>query len=127
MMESKCNIHEVNNSIQAIEDRIQDIYSDLTKKVLAAATQKDLSFLTSLVEKKASLDEVNESLSQKANKTTVSNALSRKVNKQEMESAMEGKCDLSDLDKLIQVIETKVDFNTFDDLLRQQQYSNSYQ
>ena len=81
IIDTKSNAHEVRSMVQSLEDKIQDVYSDLNKRINASASQKDLSYLSLLVDKKANLDDVNESLQQKANKTTVSNALGRKVNK----------------------------------------------
>jgi hypothetical protein len=39
------------------------------------ALQKDFGYLSTLMEQKASIEEVNEGLQQKANKTSVANAL----------------------------------------------------
>ena len=81
IIDSKSNAHEVSSMVQSLDDKIQDVYSDLNKRISASASQKDLSYLSLLLDKKANSDDVNESLQQKANKTTVSNALGRKVNK----------------------------------------------
>lgn len=74
----------------------------------ACASQRDFNYYVAQLERKANVDDVNESLQQKANKTTVSNALQRKANKQDTDSTMESKADVSDIEKLVGVIETKV-------------------
>jgi len=37
VIESKCNTHEVNSLVQALEDKIQDIYADLNKRITSSA------------------------------------------------------------------------------------------
>ena len=75
VLENKSNAHEVNASMQSLNAKFEDIYSELMKKVQNCALQKDFNYLSSLVESKANTEDVNESLQAKANKTSVANAL----------------------------------------------------
>ena len=75
VLENKSNQHEINASMQSLDAKVEDIYSELLKKVQNCALQKDFNYLSSVIETKANLDEVNESLQNKANKTSVADAL----------------------------------------------------
>lgn len=63
--------------------------------------------MSALVDKKAFIDDVNESLQQKANKTTIQNALSRKADKEVLDQALQTKADVSDVETLVGIIEEK--------------------
>ena len=45
-----------------MDSKIEEIYSEITKKLQACALQKDLNSISCAIEKKADLEEVNESL-----------------------------------------------------------------
>lgn len=62
VLENKTNSHEINASLQSLDAKVEDIYSELMKKVQSCALQKDYNYLMSVLEKKANLEEVNESL-----------------------------------------------------------------
>ena len=84
VLENKSNTHEINASLQSLDAKVEDIYSELMKKVQNCAVQKDFNYMSSLISTKANLDEVNESLQSKANKTSVANALQRKANRDDI-------------------------------------------
>jgi hypothetical protein len=73
------------------------------------ALQKDFGYLSSLIEQKANIEEVNESLQQKANKTSVANALQRKANRADVDTLLEAKADVTDLEKIIGILEGKLE------------------
>ena len=75
VLENKSNSHEVNVQITQLDSKIEEIYSELMKKVQSCALQTELSCLSTQLESKANNDDVNESLQSKANKTSVANAL----------------------------------------------------
>ena len=62
VLENKSNAHEVNVRIKQMDSKIEEIYSEITKKLQSCALQKDLNSISSAIEKKADLEEVNESL-----------------------------------------------------------------
>ena len=62
VLENKTNSHEINASLHSLDAKVEDIYSELMKKVQSCALQKDYNYLMSVLEKKANLEEVNESL-----------------------------------------------------------------
>ena len=80
------------------------------------ALQKDFGYLSSLIEQKANIEEVNESLQQKANKTSVANALQRKANRADVDTLLEAKADVTDLEKIIGILEGKLDLAKFEEL-----------
>ena len=89
------------------------------KKVQSCALQKDFNYISSALEAKANIDDINESLQSKANKTSVANALQRKANRVDIDQLLESKADVSDLDQICSILEAKVEVSSFDDLLRQ--------
>ena len=78
-----------------------------------------MNSISAAIEKKADIEEVNESLQSKANKTSVANALQRKANRVDMDQLLEQKADVSDLDSICSILESKVENQQFEDLLRQ--------
>ena len=74
--------------------------------------------MSSVIETKANLEEVNESLKQKANKTSVADALQRKANRADIDPIFEQKADMSDLENIISILEAKVEFGQFEELSR---------
>lgn len=88
---------------------MEEIYSELLQKVQNCAVQRDLNYLSTIVEKKANIEEVNESLQGKANKTSVAQALQRKANKTDLDQALEGKADVADMEQLCSIVENKAE------------------
>lgn len=117
MMQSKSNSHEINIQIQQLDAKIEDAYQEMQQKMATFALQKDLSYLSTIIETKANLEEVNESLSQKANKASVANALQRKANRTDIDQLLESKVDVSDLEKIVGIIEGKLDLTKFDEFV----------
>jgi len=68
VLENKANNHEMSMELQTLNSKVEDIYRDLSKRLQSCALQKDFTYLQSVVDVKANLDEVNEALSNKANK-----------------------------------------------------------
>ena len=116
ILENKSNTHQVNASLQAIDQKIEDIYSEMMKKVQSCALQRDFNYMSAQLEKKANLDEVNESLQGKANKTSVATALQRKANKSDLDSALDNKADVTDMEQICTILEGKLDSAVFDDI-----------
>lgn len=75
LLQNKTNTHEINSQIQHLDAKVEDIYREIQQKMSTFALQKDFGYLSTLMEQKASIEEVNEGLQQKANKTSVANAL----------------------------------------------------
>ena len=125
VLENKANSHEMNVQLQSLDHKVEDTYSELLKKVQNCALQKDFNYISSVLEKKANLEEVNESLQSKANKTSVANALQRKVNRQDLDSLLEAKADVADLENILSIIEAKAEAVQLDELARQVQLSGS--
>ena len=119
VLENKSNAHEINASLQSLDAKVEDMYSELMKKVQNCALQKDFNYLSSVIETKANLEEVNESLKAKANKTSVADALQRKANRSEIDSLLEQKADMTDLENIISILEAKVEVGQFEELARQ--------
>lgn len=71
ILENKANVHDFNDKVKQIDDRVQHMYEDIIKKTQSFALQKDLNYLGTLVELKANTSDVNESLQQKASKSSV--------------------------------------------------------
>ncbi len=84
-MENKANMHEINIEVQSMNSKIEEIYRDLSKRLSNCALQKDFSYLQSILEQKANVEEVNEALQNKANKQSVANALHRKANRTDID------------------------------------------
>ena len=68
-----------------MNSKLEDIYRDLSKRVTNCALQKDFNYMQSMLETKANIDDVNESLNSKANKQSVANALHRKANRSDLD------------------------------------------
>jgi hypothetical protein len=90
------------------------------------ALQKDFGYLSTILESKANIDEVNESLQQKANKTSVANALQRKANRQDIDQLLESKADVTDLEKIIGILEGKLDQARFEELTSDLKHSQIF-
>ena len=111
VLDNKSNTHEINASVQALDAKVEDIYSEVMKKLQNCALQKDFNYLSSMIEAKANSEEVFESLKMKANKTSVADALQRKVNRAELDPILEQKADMSDLENIISILEAKVEIS----------------
>eukprot|EP00354_Favella_ehrenbergii_P001641 CAMPEP_0170459302 /NCGR_PEP_ID=MMETSP0123-20130129/6048_1 /TAXON_ID=182087 /ORGANISM="Favella ehrenbergii, Strain Fehren 1" /LENGTH=250 /DNA_ID=CAMNT_0010723867 /DNA_START=428 /DNA_END=1181 /DNA_ORIENTATION=+ len=116
VLENKSNAHEINATVQSLDAKVEDMYSELMKKVQGCALQKDFNYLSSVIETKATTEEVNESLRMKANKTSVADALQRKANRADVEPILEQKADMSDLENIISILEAKVEISHFEEL-----------
>jgi len=108
-MESKANMHEMSMELQSLNQKVEESYKELAKKLSGCALQKDFSYLASVLETKANLEDVNESLNNKANKQSVANALHRKANRSDIDGLLEAKADATDLEKVVGSLEQKVD------------------
>ena len=62
ILENKANVHDFNEQIKQLDDRVQHLYEDILKKTQNFALQKDLNYLSTLVELKANTSDVNEFL-----------------------------------------------------------------
>lgn len=85
VLEGKAGAHEVHCELQAIQSRLDEAQRELSKRLTGCALQKDLSYLQSVVETKATIEDMNEALQAKANKQTVANALHRKANRTDVD------------------------------------------
>ena len=50
VLENKSNTHEINASLQSLDSKIEDIYSELMKKLQNCALQKDFNYISSVME-----------------------------------------------------------------------------
>ena len=62
VLENKSNSHEVNVKVGQLDAKIEEIYSELMKKVQSCALQKDFNYISTALESKANVDDINESL-----------------------------------------------------------------
>jgi predicted nucleic acid-binding protein len=85
VMENKANHHEVNLELQSLNSKVEEIYRDVSKRLQNCALQKDFTYLQTIIETKANIEDVNESLAGKANKQSVANALHRKANRSDVD------------------------------------------
>ncbi len=74
--------------------------------------------MQTVLETKASIEDMNEALQHKANKQSVANALHRKANRSDIDQILETKADASDLEKLINLIEGKADSLALENVVR---------
>ena len=84
-----------------MNSKVEDIYRDMSQRLSNCALQKDFAYLQTVLESKASVEDVTEGLAGKANKQSVANALHRKANRSDMDQALETKVDTADLEKLL--------------------------
>ena len=115
-MENKANHHEVNLELQSLNSKVEEIYRDVSKRLQNCALQKDFSYLQTIIETKANVEDVNESLANKANKQSVANALHRKANRSDIDQILETKADATDLEKLLNILDQKADQHQIDHL-----------
>ena len=115
-MLNKSNAHEVNSQFQHLDNKVEEMYQEMREKMASFALQKDLCYLSTMMEQKANIEEVNESLNQKANKASVANALQRKANRADIDNLLEQKAELTDLEKVLGILEGKADISRLDDL-----------
>lgn len=78
-------MHEINLELSSINSKVEEIYRDLSKRMSNCALQKDFTYLQTMMETKANIDDINESLQNKANKQSVANALHRKANRSDLD------------------------------------------
>lgn len=116
MVETKVGQAEFQSEISQISSKLDDLHKDYSKKSANFVTSKDLSNLTTLVDQKANLNDVNEALASKASKESVINALHRKANKAETEAMIKSKVDIEDFQNIINSLNNKIDINEFDKL-----------
>lgn len=62
MLEHKASAHEVSLEMQQMQARVEELQRELSKRLQTCALQKDLAYLQSVVEQKASVEEMNEAL-----------------------------------------------------------------
>jgi hypothetical protein len=94
--------------------KIDDVSKELLKKSANYATVKEINIISQQLESKANINEVNEALSTKASKESVISALHRKANKTETESLLNIKVDMEDFNKLVNLVNNKLDIMEFD-------------
>ena len=68
VLEHKASAHEVHLELSGLTAKVDDLHRELSKRVQGCALQKDLAYLQTVVETKATVEEMNEALQQKANK-----------------------------------------------------------
>lgn len=112
--------------MQQLDAKVEDVYQEMQQKLANFALQKDLSYLQTILESKANLDEVNESLQQKANKASVASALQRKANRTDIDQLLESKVDVTDLEKIIGIIEGKVDLARFEEFAQELRHGQHF-
>jgi predicted transcriptional regulator len=63
LMQNKSNTHEINTQLTQLDSKVEEIYREMQSKMATFALQKDFGYLTTILESKANIDDVNESLS----------------------------------------------------------------
>jgi D-alanyl-D-alanine dipeptidase len=119
IMDNKANSHEINMEVSQLQARVDDTFQELSKRVSQCALSQDMSYFHSLLETKANIEEVNESLSNKASKTSVANALHRKANRTDIDELLALKVDCLDLEKVVAALEQKADIDAVDAVRRE--------
>jgi hypothetical protein len=81
-----------------VQGKVDELYREMSKRMQVCAIQKDLAYLQTFIETKATIEDMNESLQQKANKQSVANPLHRKAYRSDIDQLLETKAYASDLD-----------------------------
>ena len=97
LLDSKASLQELKSEISSIYQKTDDNYREINKRFSNTVNNRDFQALSSAVETKANLTEMNEQLESKANKQSVSNALHRKANRSDVESLLARKADIVNL------------------------------
>ena len=105
------------DELTKMRTRIEELYKEVSRKASASgAGSKEVQALTSTFDQRFA--EIEEKLEEKANKQSVAQALHRKANKTEVEAILLKKAELSDLQRIIQALESKIDLASFEALVR---------
>lgn len=59
---TKSNVHEINIELSQMSQKVDEMCKDFNKRINQCSLQKDFTFLNQMLEKKADLDFVNDSL-----------------------------------------------------------------
>ena len=105
LLDTRARSMNVDTEIRALNDRIDDMHRELLRRIEHLPTFAELE----RVESKFDSNELSELLDRKANKQSVANALHRKVNRDDVEEALQAKADLSEIQILINAIESKAE------------------
>ncbi len=88
IVESRVSGHEIKKELSGVNDRLDDLWRDVNKRLSNYVPLRDHQTLVAAVEQKANLNDMNEQLENKANKQSVSNALHKKANRAEIEALL---------------------------------------
>ena len=97
LLDSKASLLELKSEIGLIYQKTDDINREINKRFSNTVNNRDFQALSSIVDTKANLIEMNEQFESKANKQSVSNALHRKANRSDFESLLARKADIVSL------------------------------
>lgn len=62
VLEHKASAHEVHLELQSVTGKIEELHRELAKRLQGCALQKDFTYLQSVVETKATIEDMNEAL-----------------------------------------------------------------
>ena len=108
-LDSKINLKDFKEELKLIYDTQEDFYKGINVKMAEVINLKELESINSILAQKANILEVNELLESKANKQSVANALHRKANRADIDLLLANKADLSEVQKINNILEDKLD------------------
>ena len=62
VLEHKASAHEVHLEFASLQGKVDELHRELAKRITGCALQKDLAYLQTVLETKASIDDMNEAL-----------------------------------------------------------------
>jgi len=108
LTDNRVGLQDFRREVDRMDDKLTDFYNETQRKFSSLATQRDFQNLTSMVESKVSVSQLNTELELKADKQTVEKALNKKINRSDMDSILAKKADLGEMQTIFEAIERKM-------------------
>lgn len=115
LLENRVNIRDLESEINLIRNQIEDVYKDINRKVNQIPSERDLEYIYAQLKHKVSHDEFVQALELKASKQSVTAALQNKLDRFGLEEVLKHS-DSGDLQRILSILETKADYNLFEQL-----------
>jgi uncharacterized protein (DUF2267 family) len=116
LLENRVNIRDLESEINLIRNQIEDVYKDINRKVNQIPSERDLEYIYAQLKHKVSHDEFVQALELKASKQSVTAALQNKLDRFGLEEVLGKHSDSGDLQRILSILETKADYNLFEQL-----------
>ena len=111
-IDKKADSRELQSEIRSLRSQIEEL--NFKKK-----QSKELDEVYRILEEKVNISDLNAALEEKANKQSIASALHKKVNRNDIEAMLLTKADLSELQSILAILETKADRHTIELLSRE--------